>query len=72
MSLQWYKPHCDAPKCPSLIIPMSAETLNRHKIAALALQEKNLDQEAVEKIRDSYGGFSLDPNAPEQLPELPS
>lgn len=51
---------------------MSAETLNRHKIAALALQEKNLDQEAVEKIRDSYGGFSLDPNAPEQLPELPS
>ena len=48
---------------------MVNQTLNKHKIAVLALQETHLDQEMAERIRESFGKkmeirFSMDPNSP--------
>ena len=47
------------------------QTLNKYKIAILALQETHLDQEAANKIRECFSKkmhleFSSDPNAPRQ------
>ena len=48
---------------------MVNQTLNKHKIAILALQETHLDQERVDGLLKSFGKkmeikFSADPNAP--------
>ena len=48
---------------------MVNQTLNKHKIAILALQETHLDQDTVMEIRQTYSKkmtiiFSCDPNAP--------
>jgi len=44
-------------------------TLNKHKLAILALQETHLDQQTVDRLRQGFGGkmdiiYSADPNAP--------
>ena len=48
---------------------MVNQTLNKYKIAVLALQETHLDQEVVETLRECFGRkmhieYSHDPNAP--------
>ena len=48
---------------------MINQTLNKHKIAILAIQETHLDQERVDNLLRSYGKkmdirFSADPEAP--------
>ena len=48
---------------------MINQTLNEHKIAIMALQETHLDQDKVDRIRQSFGKkmqieFSMDENAP--------
>ena len=48
---------------------MVNQTLNKYKIAVLALQETHLDQEIVESLKNCFGKkmhieFSQDPNAP--------
>ena len=48
---------------------MVNQTLNKHKIAILALQETHLDEEAIAEIRRSFGRkmhikYSSDPDAP--------
>ena len=47
-------------------------TLNRHKLAIVALQETHLDQHTVDRLHQGFGGkmdilFSADPHSPRSM-----